>query len=186
MTSGLLKFAALSGVGAAGGGIAASSSMFSGSKGESTTYKTTSSSLESKEEMDEPTPTSNEQTESSNDPTPIAEGSQSTAKKCVIFETDEATGSGNQMQITKILKRYDDRNQFLAEITDNKDANFKKDVGDACDGKKPNNHPGDKDVTIYVYKKKSGGLWNYTQFLQKRDWAKDSAIKQKSSEVNLD
>ncbi|CBY93074.1 hypothetical protein HF1_10660 [Mycoplasma haemofelis str. Langford 1] len=176
MTSGLLKFAALSGVGAAGGGIAASSSMFSGSKGESVTYKTTSSKVtEDSSDLSIPEAPEEQKDEAS-----------TVARKCVIFETDEATGSGDQMKITKILKRYDDRNQFLAGITNNGDANFKRDVGDACDGKKPNNHPSDKDVTIYVYKKQKDGLWNYTQFLQKRDWAKDSAIKQNSSEVNLD
>ncbi|AEG73399.1 hypothetical protein MHF_1157 [Mycoplasma haemofelis Ohio2] len=173
MSYGLLKLAALGGVGAAGGGIAASSSVFSGSKGESITYKTTPSKVAEEGSVPE---SSVEQ----RDETPTV------TRKCVIFVTDEATGTREGMKITKILERYEDSESFLTKVEDNGNASFKGDVKGACEGRKPDNHPQGKDVTVYVYKKETGGLWNYTQFLQKQDWSKNPAIKQNSSGVNLD
>nr|WP_014272531.1 hypothetical protein [Mycoplasma haemocanis] len=173
MSYGLFKLSAFMGIAVASGGITVSSLIFSVSKDESTTYKT-SSYRSSKENLE--LPNFNTQVEKRNEPSTVA-------KKCVIFETDEATGSGSTRNITKILKRYDNLNQFLKDITDNRHNKFKNDVSEACSRKNLNDHQG--DITVYVYKK-SDGLWNYTQFLQKKDWSKDPEIRKNSPGVNLD
>ncbi|AEW45709.1 hypothetical protein MHC_04265 [Mycoplasma haemocanis str. Illinois] len=100
----------------AGGGISVSSSMLFGPKEESTLYKTTSSNIDDKELKSEPTSTEREQSRATTVVT----------KKCFIFVTDAAVGQREDTKITKILKKYEDFEKFLAEITGNE--SFKKDV----------------------------------------------------------
>ncbi|CBY93061.1 hypothetical protein HF1_10530 [Mycoplasma haemofelis str. Langford 1] len=105
---------------------------------------------------------------------------ETSSKKCFIFVAGDVTGSGDSINFTKITQKVEGAEEFLKDKSTSSEQ-FKKDIKDACSGNKTEINKEKEDFRVYVYK--NGDNWNYTQHMQKQDWANNPEIISSSGSI---